>query len=533
MNTPVTVPEKIAAEIIGSGTRVFALSIPDEMINLLVFGCQGEDSPAQQQIAGEMLKFSAPNNIHFALTTGDNIYPHGARSATDEVFETYFYKYYSQLPFPIMMTLGNHDGNYSRIAPYKFNSKLLYSFSTFYSEARNHGFQSPPTGDLTEQNEVDHTFLGDANAKLQLFTQSHITLAELNEAKLKWVMPAQYYSYYIGKMQFIHLNSNTYVKDYLEYTKDRNINNQVNWLEKTYYEALAAGRKIILVQHHSLFTCGKRVFHGDQDHYLNAAQIKEIEGLLGKPGINYNEMLLNIFQRQHFKPSLILGAHDHSLYYYNNAADETQDHKIAQVVSGGGGGKLQDRMSFAEAPLVPMFLKQNGFCHISFNQHNPEEILIHFRTMGNHHVTFSNLHAEPVRAASRDPHVEMLRTAALTACQTYLAFIDQRQKEAHGKFFVTSFMSLSPANNLTHTMNDINILHELMAFLNQHGGLPTFSTTLQEVEAFSLRFSNQDSTNSFKHILDESLFTEFQVELVLLENYFDQPSSSRSSPQLM
>lgn len=530
MNAPT---EKTAVDIIAAGNRVFTLSIPDEEINLLVFGCQGEDSAAQGKIAEEMLKFSATHPIHFALTTGDNIYPHGARSATDDAFEKYFHKYYDRLPFPVMMTLGNHDGNYSRIAPYKFNSKLLGGIGEAFNEARQHGVKSltsTPTGELTEQNEVLHTFLGDTNNKLQLFTQPSMTLPELNELKLKWVMPAVYYSYIIGKVQFIHLNSNTYVKDYLEYSQDPTLNNQAAWLEKTYQDAIAAGRSVILIQHHSLFTCGKRFFHGDQDHYLNAAQIKAIEELLGKPGVNYNGMLLYIFQRQGFKPSLLLSAHDHSLYYYNNEADQAQEYKVAQVVSGGGGGKLQDRTSFNEAPLVPLFLKQNGFCHISFNQHRPEQILIHFRTLNDHHITFSHVNAEPIRNISNDSRVEKLRMAALVACQHYLTFIDQRQKTARGKFFITSFMTLSPANNITHTMDDINTLHELMAFLNQRVGLPTFSTTLKEIKAFSLRFTNQDSENSFKVILDNTLFEEFQAELGLLADYFDQASSASSSP---
>lgn len=527
--------EKTALEIIAAGNRVFTLTIPDEEINLLVFGCQGEDSDAQDKVAEEMLKFSVAHPIHFALTTGDNIYPHGARSATDDAFEKYFYKYYNRLPFPVMMTLGNHDGNYSRIAPYKFNSKWFEGIRVAYNEAVKHGVKSltsTPTGELTEQNEVLHTFLGDTHHKLQLLTQPSMTLTELRESKLKWVMPAVYYSYIIGKVQFIHLNSNTYVKDYLEYNQCPTLNNQAAWLEKTYRDALAAGRSVILVQHHSLFTCGKRVFHGDQEHYLDQAQIQAIEELLGKPGINYNGMLLHIFQRQGFKPSLLLSAHDHSLYYYNNEADKAQDYKVAQVVSGGGGGKLQDRTSFSEAPLVPLFLKQNGFCHISFNQHHPEQILIHFRTLNDHHVTFSHLNAEPIRNVSHDAQVEKLRTATLAACQTYLAFIDQRQTAARGKFFMTSLIGLSPANNITHTMNDINTLHELMAFLNQHSGLPSFSTTLKEIKGFSLRFMNQDSENSFKTILDDSLFEAFKAELSLLANYFNQASSSSSSPDI-
>lgn len=524
-----------AAEIFSAGSRVFELTIADDDVNFLVFGCQGENNSDQRKVAMRMLEYTKTHLVHFALTTGDNVYPHGARSPEDENFKKYFYNYYNELPFPIMVTLGNHDGNYSKIATYSIggysmNLKLLNP-TTAYQEISSHGFQglaAPSTGEQTEQNEVLHTFLGDIKEKISTLTQHALTIKELNDAKLKWVMPAQYYSYFIGKVQFIHLNSNTLVKDFLLLSQDNNTNNQASWLLKTYTDALAAGRKIIFVQHHSLFTCGKRVFHGDQHHYLSHLEIEAVKALLEKENINYNDMLLHLFKRYQIRPDLILSAHDHSLYYYNNAADQTNDYKIAQVISGGGGGKLQDRESFSESPHVPMFLKQTGFCHLSFNQHQPDEILIHFHTK-KHHITFSSQHAEPIRPTHHNSDAERLRTATLSACQLYLAFIDERQKEFHGKFFSTSLVKISLPSNITHTMSDINKLHDLMAYLNQAAGLPNFKNILLEIKLRACSFSNLDSKNSFKNLLDDILANTFRSEQHLLNDYFGphaEPSSS-------
>ncbi|MFO0671410.1 MAG: metallophosphoesterase [Polyangiaceae bacterium] len=45
----------------------------------------------------------------FGLLLGDNIYPSGATSATDTVFQTVFEEPYKNLSFPFYVVLGNHD----------------------------------------------------------------------------------------------------------------------------------------------------------------------------------------------------------------------------------------------------------------------------------------------------------------------------------------------------------------------------------------------------------------------------------------
>ncbi len=515
-----------AASIFSSGSRVFEIATDDPDINVLVFGCHGEDTKDQKQVAASMRELIAKEKIHFGITTGDNIYPHGARKADDEAFQQFFYQYYQSFP-PVMVTLGNHDGNYSKIATwqlagYSFNLKLLNPTSA-YRETSTHGFQglvAPTTGPQTEQNEVFHTYLKNTEEKIAALTKPKVTFAELRDAKLEWVMPAQYYSYIIGKLQFIHLNSNTLVKDFLDTTSNNTTENQISWLNQVYQAAKKDDRQVVIIQHHSLFTCGKRVYHGDQDHYLTLAQINQVEAIFNEKKLNYNDMLLKIFQRLEIKPKLILSAHDHSLYYHNNKKDPDHSYKIAQVISGGGGGKLQGRSGFKQPIFTPVFLKQHGFCQLSFNQHNPEEIFIHYRTR-KQHLIFSSEHHSPIRIISLDSQVEALRVATLQACEKYFTFVDTRQTESHGKFFTS---------NVTHNLHDINLLHEMQAYFNQHTGLPSFEITLKELKNYVLKISNLDSTHSFKVYLDTELRTAFADNMKLLTNYFDMPNTEPASP---
>ncbi|MBL4844908.1 MAG: metallophosphoesterase [Planctomycetes bacterium] len=82
-------------------------------VRTLVFGDWGSGTKSQKQTAAAMVlrikRSDGPPN--FVLTTGDNFYPSGAKSADDPIWKAYYEKIYAAKEFdvPWRPTLGNHD----------------------------------------------------------------------------------------------------------------------------------------------------------------------------------------------------------------------------------------------------------------------------------------------------------------------------------------------------------------------------------------------------------------------------------------
>lgn len=77
----------------------------------IVIGDTGTGLPGQHKLAGAMALRAKADGLDFWLTTGDNIYPNGVKSADDPQWKTKFADVYadSSLRVPIYATLGNHD----------------------------------------------------------------------------------------------------------------------------------------------------------------------------------------------------------------------------------------------------------------------------------------------------------------------------------------------------------------------------------------------------------------------------------------
>lgn len=129
------------------------------MNNCLVIGDMGKGTKDQYNVGDAMIPLHVKYKTKFVLGLGDNIYPDGCGSDTDDLFRTHFEEPYSGLPNQRWyMCLGNHDYGYKE-------TKL--------------GLQD--------------------NSKHQV---------EYTKKSKKWYMPSKYYSFVKGPVEFFYLDSN-------------------------------------------------------------------------------------------------------------------------------------------------------------------------------------------------------------------------------------------------------------------------------------------------------------------------------------
>lgn len=88
---------------------IFSVVPEGRPIHVLAFGDFGTASPQQMQLAGIMRQFEAKQPFDFGLTLGDNFYPNGVSSPNDPQWKTKWEDVYSPLGIPFYATLGNHD----------------------------------------------------------------------------------------------------------------------------------------------------------------------------------------------------------------------------------------------------------------------------------------------------------------------------------------------------------------------------------------------------------------------------------------
>jgi len=530
----------VAKEI---GPRVYTLlNHNSNTLRFFVFGCQGDPGEAQNKVAELMNKLIADHpeqKPDFIIILGDNVYPDGVKTPNDERFQSQFHDVYGNpklnniCGIPCFVILGNHDGNRHRWEKFKANrTRPMWQFAKdyFYLPIDT---SPPPTGEAAEINQIAHTLLSHPDdpeireSKLQVYTRNILDLKKLQ----RWNMPYFFYSTIVGKVQIFYLNSNTYVKDFLELLK-RTLNgekvdvtsNQAAWVAAEYVKAKLEGRAVMFAQHHPLFTCGKRSYRGDWDAdlYLSHEEIKLINRILelspDSPDFfeklkrifagldeevskketngNYNVMLTKIYQLfQKMYPEVVFAAHDHSIYFYNNIGDTGPGRNLCQVISGGGGGELMDRRYFSENKNLGCFFNNNGFFMISCDKNNPNTITIEpFTTEGNH-LIFTNHGSLALRGREMDPLVEKVRKSVLEACDDYLNFLDKQQNYYNGKFF-------SPLNNLTHSSRDVDHMHQIEAFLYEPHPA-SFDTTILTLYKHASQVANKASDHSlYKGIND-------------------------------
>ncbi|MCA9672409.1 MAG: metallophosphoesterase [Myxococcales bacterium] len=162
----------------------------DGVVRFFVIGDWGQGNAGMRDVAAGVARAvaSAPG-FTFGLTLGDNFYPRGVRSVTDARWERFYEQSYGRLRLPVYATLGNHDW-YAR----------------------------------------------DASAQWRYVGASRT-----------WQMPAPRYSFAVGDVQLIALDTTRWSRA------------QASWLDGE-LRAAAKRRWVIVYGHHPLYSHG---MHGD------------------------------------------------------------------------------------------------------------------------------------------------------------------------------------------------------------------------------------------------------------------------------
>ena len=85
------------------------LKAENEPVRVLVFGDFGSGSRAQRRVAEEMLAFHRDHPFDLGLTVGDNFYPSGLSSPVHPRWQTQWEDLYTPLGIEFYAALGNHD----------------------------------------------------------------------------------------------------------------------------------------------------------------------------------------------------------------------------------------------------------------------------------------------------------------------------------------------------------------------------------------------------------------------------------------
>jgi tartrate-resistant acid phosphatase type 5 len=88
---------------------LFQVVSEDKPIRVLAFGDFGTSSPQQIQLAAMMKKYQEKSRFDFGITLGDNFYPNGVSSPDDPQWKTKWEDLYGPLGISVYATLGNHD----------------------------------------------------------------------------------------------------------------------------------------------------------------------------------------------------------------------------------------------------------------------------------------------------------------------------------------------------------------------------------------------------------------------------------------
>jgi tartrate-resistant acid phosphatase type 5 len=167
----------------------FSVKAEDKAIRVLAFGDFGTGSPSQKKTAAAMLEFHRKNPFDFGITLGDNFYNVGMLSPADPRWKTWWEDMYSPLGVKFYATLGNHDwGHVDSPA-----AEILYS-----------------------------------------------------EKSATWKMPAPYYTYTAGSVQFFALDTNEISEAQLMWLKEELEKSKARWK--------------IVYGHHPIYSDGD---HGD------------------------------------------------------------------------------------------------------------------------------------------------------------------------------------------------------------------------------------------------------------------------------
>ncbi len=166
---------------------VFSVLPADRAVRVLAFGDYGTGSPLQKQAAAAIAAYHRAQPVDFAITTGDNFYTTGMESPDDPRWQTWFEDLYGSLGITFYPSLGNHDWGH----PDSPSAEILYR---------------PKSN--------------------------------------SWRMPASYYTFTAGPVQFFALDTQSVA------VSER----QAAWLDAELSRSTAAWK--IVYGHHPIYTAG-------------------------------------------------------------------------------------------------------------------------------------------------------------------------------------------------------------------------------------------------------------------------------------
>ncbi len=102
---------------------LFSVKPENQSIRVLAFGDYGDGSPEQKQVAATMASYHRLHPFDFAITLGDNFYSEGMYSPEDPRWETWWSQLYDPLGIQFYASLGNHDWGH----PDSPAAEILYS----------------------------------------------------------------------------------------------------------------------------------------------------------------------------------------------------------------------------------------------------------------------------------------------------------------------------------------------------------------------------------------------------------------------
>lgn len=216
----------------------FTLKPADQSIRVLAFGDFGNGSKEQKEVAAAMLKFHRQTPFDFAVTLGDNFYSYGMDSTSDPRWKTWWDELYDPLGIRFYATLGNHDW----------------------------GFADSPAAEI-------------------LYSQQSPS----------WRMPAPYYTFSAGPVQFFALDTNEVSEAQLLWLKDELAKSTARWK--------------LVYAHHPVYSAGA--------HQDNPGLIQRLLPVL-KTGAD-----------------VYLAGHDHDLQHLK------AEDGVHFFVAGGGGAGLR------------------------------------------------------------------------------------------------------------------------------------------------------------------------------------------------
>jgi hypothetical protein len=146
---------------------VFSVKPAGQPIRVLAFGDYGTGTAAQRATANAMVAYHQSHPFDFGITLGDNFYSTGQVSPTAERWQTQWEQLYGRMNIPFYATLGNHDWG-SADSP---AAEILYSerSKTWHLPAPYYTYTAGPVQffafDTTEINEAELEWLDSELAK--------------------------------------------------------------------------------------------------------------------------------------------------------------------------------------------------------------------------------------------------------------------------------------------------------------------------------------------------------------------------------